>query len=107
MFSERLKLLRHEKRGLTQESLADQLGIAKTTYSSYEQGKREPDFNTLQQLASYFDVSVDYLLGNSTERQEVDLDKPGAILRYNGKPIPPDDLEVIKRILRSVEHGDK
>ncbi|MGV0167141.1 helix-turn-helix domain-containing protein [Furfurilactobacillus sp. WILCCON 0119] len=105
MFPERLKQLRHERRGLTQESLADQLGIAKTTYSSYEQGKREPDFNTLQRLASYFDVSTDYLLGNSPARQEVDLDKPGAILRYNGKPIPPEDLELIKRLIRGARDG--
>lgn len=105
MFSERLKQLRHEKNGLTQADIASQLGIAKTTYSSYEQGKREPDFETLQRIAVYFDVSTDFLLGKSSNRNEVDLDKPGAILRYNGRPIPPEDLEIIKRLIRGARDG--
>ncbi|GCL71752.1 XRE family transcriptional regulator [Paenibacillus naphthalenovorans] len=62
MFSERLSKLR-EKSGLTQKELANRLGIARTTYSGYESGKREPDHQTLQKIADFFDVSTDYLLG--------------------------------------------
>lgn len=49
--------------GLTQERLAMQLGMAKTTLASYEQGKRQPDLETLSKIADRFSVTTDYLLG--------------------------------------------
>lgn len=58
----RLKDARKSK-GLKQQEVADYLGIAKITYARYEGGTREPDINTIVSLASYFDVTVDYLLG--------------------------------------------
>lgn len=59
---ERLKALRKEKR-LYQEDVAKELGIPKTTYASYEQGKSEPSLETVAKLAVYFGVTSDYLLG--------------------------------------------
>ena len=58
----RLKLLRGEK---TQEKVADDLGLSRRAYSSYETGDREPPKDVLIKLADYFDVSVDYLLERS------------------------------------------
>lgn len=55
-------------KNLTQEQLAVKLGIQRSTYSNYELGKREPDFETAKLIADFFEVSVDYLLGNSTYR---------------------------------------
>lgn len=60
----RLSQLRAEK-GLTQKEVAIDLKIAQNTLSQYETGKREPDFDTLLRIARYFDVTIDYLLGNS------------------------------------------
>lgn len=60
MFSTRLHTLRKERK-LCQEDMAKQLGIARTTYAMYEQGNREPDYNTLIKLANFFEVSIDYL----------------------------------------------
>lgn len=60
MFSTRLHTLRKERK-LRQEDMAKQLGIARTTYAMYEQGNREPDYNTLIKLATFFEVSIDYL----------------------------------------------
>jgi len=51
-----------EKAGLTQKDLATKLGIARTTYSGYENGAREPDLDTLKRIADFFEVSLDYLL---------------------------------------------
>ena len=51
-----------EERNLTQKELATQLNMAPSTLSSYVQNVREPDFDTLRLLASYFSVSTDYLL---------------------------------------------
>jgi transcriptional regulator with XRE-family HTH domain len=52
--------------GATQKEIADFLGISRQAYANYESGNREPDNNTLIKLASYFNISVDYLLGNET-----------------------------------------
>ena len=64
IFAKRLRELRVEK-NIMQMDLAKELNIAKTTYSNYEQGRREPNFETLTILSKYFNVSADYLIGNS------------------------------------------
>ncbi|MEC2709463.1 helix-turn-helix domain-containing protein [Bacillus sp. 22475] len=75
MFGTRLHTLRKERK-LRQEDMANQLGIARTTYAMYEQGNREPDYNTLIQLATFFEVSIDYLLGTTEMRQVTDIQDP-------------------------------
>ena len=63
MFGENLKKLR-ENAGLSQEQLGSIIGVSKSTIGMYEQGKRMPNTNTiLKELASYFDVTLDYLVG--------------------------------------------
>lgn len=57
-----LRLLR-EKHGLSQQSLAEKLGITQQAVYKYEKTSVEPDIATLIQLAELFDVSVDYLIG--------------------------------------------
>ena len=66
----RLKQLRLEK-GLTLEQVAKDLNTTKVTISRYENSVREPKSDTLRQLAHYFDVSIDYLLGDSDERKVI------------------------------------
>ena len=61
MYWERMKRLRVEK-GVAQKDVARVIGVAPSTYTLYENGKREPDFSTLIAIASYFNVSCDYLL---------------------------------------------
>ena len=63
-FSERLKLLRTSK-GLSQADFAKQIKISKSSVNMYERGEREPSFKTLEQIADYFNVDMDYLLGKS------------------------------------------
>lgn len=62
----RLKQLRIAK-GLTQKSVAEALSIARNTYNQYETGKRAPDIETFCRIASFFGVSVDYLVGRDEE----------------------------------------
>lgn len=61
-FASRLKELR-AKRSMSQAELAKQLGVSKSRISMYELGEREPDFYTLELIADYFNVDMDYLLG--------------------------------------------
>jgi transcriptional regulator with XRE-family HTH domain len=64
-FSQRLKELRKE-RGLTQGELSKLSGISFPTISRYEGGKRdEPKLTILKTLANYFDVTIDYLAGDT------------------------------------------
>ena len=54
-------------RNLRQEDVAKVVGVAKSTYSYWEKGAFEPDIKSLRLLAGFFNVSIDYLLGNSTD----------------------------------------
>lgn len=67
---DKIALLR-EKRGLTQEDLANKIGISRASLSHYEKNRREPDYTTMTKLADFFHVSVDYLLGRTSEPTQV------------------------------------
>ena len=56
-FGVRLKYLRMQDK-LTQTELGNALEIAKSTISMYESGKREPDFETIEKFADYFNVDM-------------------------------------------------
>lgn len=59
-----LKLRELRKRcGITMKELGNEIGVAESTVSQYETGKRQPDYETLLKLSEYFGVSVDCLLG--------------------------------------------
>jgi transcriptional regulator with XRE-family HTH domain len=97
-----------DKRGLTQADAARQLGIAPTTYASYEQGKREPDDATKMNIAKLYGVTVDYLLGINqtpewaTEKQITDLKEwlndPDANvgLSFGGAELTKEEKEKLK-----------
>ena len=61
-FGSKVKELRLEK-GLTQQQLANLLGVAISAISSYESGSRYPSYEVLISIARIFHVSTDYLLG--------------------------------------------
>lgn len=51
-----------ENNDISQKQLASDLNIATTTIGNYVRGVREPDFEILKLIASYFNVSTDYML---------------------------------------------
>ena len=61
-FKDMLKYLRNRDK-LSQSELAEKLGVAKSTISMYEVGKREPDFEPLEAIADLFNVDMNFLLG--------------------------------------------
>lgn len=63
----RLKELREEQ-GLSLRELSDATGMANSTLSQYETGRREPKLKTWEKLADYFYVSVPYLQGYIDDR---------------------------------------
>ena len=70
-FHERLKLLRTQK-DISQQILADQISLylggakscSKSSINMYERGEREPGLDLLEAFADFFNVDLDYLLGN-------------------------------------------
>ncbi|HEN0128854.1 TPA: helix-turn-helix domain-containing protein [Streptococcus agalactiae] len=69
MFPERLKKLRLEA-GLTQKELANKLNITQQTYAQWESGRSKPRSKTLELFANFFNVSTDYLIGNTDTKDE-------------------------------------
>ena len=65
---DRIKELR-VKHGLTQKDIAALLDVSPSTVGMYEQNRREPDANTIIKISEQFNVSTDYLLGNSKENE--------------------------------------
>ena len=63
-FAAMLKKLREEK-PITQEALAHELGVTRSTIAGYETKGKQPDYERLLQIAGFFHVSVDYLLTGS------------------------------------------
>lgn len=62
VFPQRLKEVRI-KRGLTQTELGEKLGVKQSTFTNWENGKREPNFEIVIKLADLLEVSVDWLFG--------------------------------------------
>jgi len=55
------------KKGLTQQQVADGVGIDRVTYTNYELGKRTPDADVIKNLSIFFNVTADYILGNTNK----------------------------------------
>ena len=64
------------KRGLTQAQLSKFLNVSDRTVGFYETEERDPDTNTLKKLADFFNVSIDYLLGRSDEKNSIEKSMP-------------------------------
>ena len=66
-FEERLIQLRTAKK-ISQQTLAEYLGVSRWSVPNYESGKNRPDYEGLLKLADYFEVSLDYLTGRTDDR---------------------------------------
>ena len=91
-FNRIIKLLRKE-RGITQKQAAEDLGVSQALLSHYEKGIRECGLDFVVRVADYYNVSCDYLLGRSAERN-------GMMLSAEDLPNPDKmkDIENLKKI---------
>ena len=99
-FAERLKELRKQAH-LTQVELAKRLGIGQSSYADWERGKKKPTQENLVKIAQILNVSVDYLVGNSENKDE-DLDNIELLFRMNSKGLTDEEKEVFKKELIEV-----
>lgn len=114
MFSlfEKIKELA-EKRGLSINGLEEKMGYSRN--SLYNLKTKKPNAERLQEIADYFGVSTDYLLGRTDNpavagdpQTEIDLDDlDGRIMLFDGKPLTDDDKRAIKGIIEGFMNSKK
>ena len=99
MFAENLRILR-ERKEMTQQQLADALKISRSTIGMYERGNREPDFETLELIADFFNVDMGRLIGNLTPKKGNWIPVLGSVRA--GLP-----MEAVENILDYEEIGEE
>ncbi|MGH1649186.1 helix-turn-helix transcriptional regulator [Enterococcus gilvus] len=104
--AKRLEVLR-EQNGWTKTLVANKLGLKNmATYANWEYGTREPDLQSLKDLASIYNVSVDFLVAgksesNNTKYTDADLDRMlDNAMSFDGEPITDHDREIIRAYLK-------
>ncbi len=107
-------------KGMSQVELAEALGITRSRLSMYELGQREPDFETLELIADYFNVDIDYLMGRTEKTtmipqsyylneetakiaQEVFDDPDLRILFDASRNARPEDIRLAADLLRRMK----
>ena len=93
--SENIKSLRLEK-GLTQETLSEFLGVTSQSVSNWERGESYPDITILPEIAGFFKVSVDELLGVNRAEDEAEIIKE--LETYDNIRDKELKLEIINRL---------
>lgn len=101
-FYEELKAARI-KAGLTQQQIADEIGITKSTYCGYETAKRNPDPQRIKQLAKVLHISADTLLDTGIGKEKAPT-PAAAEARENNQVTREDLLEVLQK-LHIIESG--
>ena len=71
----RLKELRHKK-GISQQILAEEVGVSQQSVNKYENQAVEPDIRTMIAIADYFNTSVDYLIGHTEISSRIEKTSP-------------------------------
>ena len=98
-FNENLKWAREQK-GLSQKDVAEKIGVAKSTYSLYESGNREPNVQTIKKIADVLGVSADELLG-------IDTDTTTLAAHFDGNEFTKDELDEICQFAEFVKNRRK
>lgn len=102
--SKNLRYLREKNGKITQQKLADDLGITRSAISSYEDGRAEPKIENLIQLAKYFKISIDLLINQDLvkvddtqlqHKRDVEIYAKGDNLRVLTLPVDNQDHEKI------------
>lgn len=116
-FAARLKELRLRKE-LSQNDLANILGLSKSTISMYERGEREPDFETLESIADFFNVDMNHLLGNDdgsmyyldpevAEIAQAIKENPGKRALFDAtRDVSKEDIEKVLQIINVITKDD-
>ena len=98
----RLKELRKE-RNLTQRELGAIVNSSDRSIGFYETGERDPDTQTLDKLANFFDVSVDYLLGRTSTRNY----NTSITAFHATDDLDEEDIELVNNLIERLKEKHK
>lgn len=104
-FDKILKLLRNEK-NMSQQELAEALGISKSSINMYERGERQPNFEVLETIADFFNVDIDYLLGRTNKTTKI-INPNTIAAHFDGDEYTPEELDEIKAFAEFVKSKRK
>lgn len=94
-FNENLRIAR-ERKGISQKDMAESIGVAKSTYSLYESGNREPGVPTIKKIADVLNVSADELLG-------INIEPTTLAAHFDGEEYTEDELDEIRQFAEFVK----
>lgn len=100
-----LKMLRNQK-GISQQKLADTIGVTQQTINRYENNDTEPDIDTLIKFAEYFETSVDFLIGYTEPVSSSELNKDESNLINSYRQLSKRQKSSIRMILRCYTESD-
>lgn len=110
-FSTKLRNLRIQ-RGLTQMEMAEGLGTSQSSITSWEQGRREPDFTTIKRIALFFNVPMSSLLPSSDDLEDGLVESVAEALHQNSKLkllfdrskyLSDSDLDVVLGVVNAIQ----
>ncbi|MCH5296197.1 MAG: helix-turn-helix transcriptional regulator [Ruminococcus sp.] len=99
-----LKLLRLQHK-ISQQQLADIIGVSQQSVNKYENHDTEPDIRTLIALSDYFNTSIDYLVGNTDINHKIehlnkcDLNDEETAFVNDFRKLSPKEKESVKFII--------
>ena len=112
MFIQKLKELIAQK-GITKNKLLTDLGLGKNSFINWETRGTVPSGETLSRIADYFGVSVDYLLGNEKQKEEVPSEEGTSVVvvSRSGKRfvhhLSPEQLDILNGMIDQFEKNNQ
>ena len=102
-----LKRLRQEY-GISQQPLADALQISQPSINKYENHKIEPEIEILKRMASYFNTSIDYIVGYTDVRRKIEAAEPYALNAQEAelvtcfRALKPEEQECVRTVVKTL-----
>jgi len=103
MLSKNLKYLRRKNR-LSQQNLAVQIGVGRTSLGDYERARTEPDIGTLVRLSDYFSISIDDLIRKDLHKEDYEIMR-NRNMRILAITVDKDNRENIELVDSKAEAG--